>query len=447
MEEILKIVLDLIENEKDYQKLHDSLIEIHPYDIASIFDKLSIQERHEIYEALDSKEIADIFEYIEDEALVLLFLDEMSKRDGAEILNEMEPDDAADILKNEEASKYLEFLDTESKDEITYLIEQSEDTAGSIMTTSFITLNDNMLVKDAMKVLFNEANDAEIIDYLYVVSDEKLIGVLDLKALIIARANENIKDIMDSNFVFGNVSDDIYDVSYKIHNYGLYALPILDRGNLVGVITMDDAIDTIDSEIQDDYEKLAGVSDIDMNRGFMSNTMKRLPWLIILLTLSFLVSMVMSIFDEVINSVTVLVFFQTLILGMAGNSGTQSLAVTVRGISNDEYNTKKETFKNILKEFKIGMLNGLIMSLLAFVSSFIFLTVKGYDNKIIICSIISLSMGLSLLTSGFIGSAIPLLLNKLKIDPAVASGPFITTLVDIISIIIYFSLATIMMGV
>lgn len=441
MSELLLEVKKIIEEEKNLEVLHEKLMDVHPYDFAQIFGELTTQERQEIYDVLHPDEIADIIEYIEDNDLVLSILSEMPKREGAEIIDEMERDDAADILKEEGASKYLELLDNESKEELEYLIKHDDGTAASIMTTDYVELALNDDVKDAMRKLFENASEKETIDPLFVTDNGILVGILPLKELIMARSPKAVSEIMDKDFIYSNVDDDIMEASKKIHNYGLYALPILEDGLMKGIITMDDAIDTIDEEVTEDYEKLAGVSDIDESLGFIKNIKSRLPWLLVLLVLSFLVSFVMSGFDEVISQVTVLVFFQTLILDMSGNSGTQSLAVTVRGISNYEYEEKKSIFKKIFKEFRIGLCNGIIMSILAFVSAFIFLSMRNTTNNLQIAFVIAMSMGFALLASGIIGSAIPIILYKLHIDPAVASGPFITTISDIISILIYFSIA------
>lgn len=442
MENLFDKIRLLLEEEHDQERLKEAFLDLHPYDIASILPLLTPQERQDIYEILTYEEIADIFEYIDNNELVISFLDEMSKKEGALIIDEMEPDDAADILKDDGASKYLDLIDEEQKDDVIYLMSHDEDTAGSIMTTNYIELSQNDDVKIAMKKLFQNASESEMIDILYVVEDERLIGTLTLHDLIVARSPKLVGEIMDTNLIYCEVSDDIILASKKIHNYGLYALPILDNGIMKGIITMDDAVDTLEEEAVEDYEKLAGVSDIDENLSFIQNIKKRLPWLLILLVLSFIVSFVESGFDHVISAVTVLVFFQTLILDMSGNSGTQSLAVTVRGVSNNQFGDAQSSLKRIFKEMKIGLLNGFLMCLMAFVSSMIFLSIKNVDGSIYISLVIGISMGLALLSSGVIGATIPILLSKLKIDPAVASGPFITTISDIVAILIYFGLAS-----
>ncbi len=443
MKDKLNYITDLLNNSKD---LHDDLITTHPYDIAVVLSKLSVEERKNIYSALEIRYLADIFEYIEDNKEVLNYFEEMPKIKSAGILEKMERDDAADILKYDSklADKYLRLLSNDAKSEITYLIGHNSDTAGSIMTTNYISIKKSYNVKAAMKSLINQATESEMIDPLFVVDDKgSLTGTINLKDLIVARAQEEISEIMDTNIISSNVTDDIVLASNKIHNYGLYALPILDNGILKGIITMDDALDTLDTEAKEDFEKLAAVGDIDEKLNFFHNFIKRFPWLILLLVLSFIVSIVMSGFNTIISRVTVLVFFQTLILDMAGNSGTQSLAVTVRGISKDEFESKTNILKNIFKEIKIGFLNALILSVLAFVSSYLFLTLNDNSENILFVSVIvGISLGLALMTSGVIGSIIPIILYKLKVDPAVASGPFITTLSDIIAVIIYFSLAT-----
>ena len=443
-------ILDLVKNESSVFNLSQSLKQYHPYDIAKAFLDFSKTERDKIYQALSHEDLADIFEYL-DEVDAANFLKELDIEHGTSVLSEMEVDDAVDIINEleEDASSYLENLELEDQKEISYLSAYEEDTAGSIMTTNYLEVDADWDVKEAMKYLIAEANEAEIVDPLFVSRNNQMVGVLDLKKLIIARTPKKISEIMEENFSFVNTNDSIIDASMKISNYDIYALPVLENQKLVGIITMDDALDVIKDEVDDDLEKMASIGEIKEGRTTLFKTLAaRIPWLILLLILGLLTANVIGAYEDVIKQVTTLALFQTLILDMAGNVGTQSLAVTIRGLSRKNLDSKSKTRKHLLKELKISIINSFLLGILAFIVSYIFLLVNGDEtiNIIMICLIIGLAIFISLILSGLFGTLVPIIFDKLKIDPAVASGPFITTLNDLISVTVYFSLAIILLG-
>ncbi|MDD3171293.1 MAG: magnesium transporter [Bacilli bacterium] len=444
-------IYNLIRNEKDVLKLSESLKLYHPYDIARVFLDLDIDDRKTLYKALSSEELADIFEYL-DEADAAAFLKEMDIDSSSSILGEMETDDAADVINemSDDASLYLNKLDVEDKKNLSYLTTHKDDTAGSIMTTNFLQIESDWDVKEAMKFLVTEANEAEIIDPLFVSKENKLVGIIELKDLIIARSPKKISEIMHENYVFINTTDSIIDASTKINNYDIYALPVLDGQKLVGIITMDDALDVIEDEATDDYEKMAILGEeVTGKHVIIKSLISRLPWLILLLILSLLISNVIGIYEDVIKQVTVLIFFQTLILDMAGNIGTQALAVTIRSLGRHELDTNKRIRKHFLKEFKISLFNSFLLGVLAFLVCFIFLKLRNTPDVDImaVSFVVSLAMMIALILSGLLGTLMPTLFYKLKIDPAVASGPFITTLNDLISVVVYFNLAMIFLNI
>ncbi len=443
-------ILDLVKHESSVFNLSQSLKQYHPYDIAKAFLDFSVEERKKIYHALSYEDLADIFEYL-DEVDAVIFLKELDINQGSSILSEMETDDAVDIINEleEDASSYLENLEFEDKKALNYLRTYEEDTAGSIMTTNYLEVNADWDVKEAMKYLITEADEAEIIDPLFVSRDKKLVGILDLKKLIIARTPKKISEIMNENFSFVNTNDSIVEASSKISNYDAYALPVLENQTLVGIITMDDALDVIQEEADEDLEKLANIGEAKEGKTTLFKTLAtRIPWLIILLVLSSLVANVIGIYENLIKQVTVLVLFQTLILDMAGNLGTQSLAVTIRSLGRKELNSSTKIRKYFSKEFKISLINSFLLGILAFVVSYLFLLVNNNQiaDNTIISLIVSLSIFISLVLSGLFGTTIPIIFEKLKIDPAAASGPFITTLNDLISVTIYFNLAMLLLG-
>ena len=439
---------DILLKEKNIKILREKLSDYHPYDLALEFISLSKEARMRMYQILDASEMADIFEYIEDKTP---YIDEMSDEYTANVIDEMEVDDAADMLsdlEDQDKSLYLEMMPKESRDELKELISYSDNEAGSIMTTNFLEIDGEMDVKDAMKKLISEATETETIDPLFVTKKGKLIGILSLKDLVVARTPNKIEDIMDKQYSFIVDTDLAMEASRMIQDYGLFALPVVDSENILkGIITIDDAIDVIEDESNEDYAKMASLSDDETDNSIFESLKKRIPWLLVLSVLSFIVSTVMSQFMGIIESVTVLVFFQTLVLDMSGNAGTQALAVTVRGISKGSYETKKDVILHVLREIRVGFINGIVLGSFAFVVTLLFLLINQYsENNIYMVSlVVGLSMMCVLLISNLSGSLLPLLFNKIHIDPAVASGPFISTLSDVISILVYFSIATIML--
>ncbi|MCI6716459.1 MAG: magnesium transporter [Mollicutes bacterium] len=448
----VKTLINQIHKEQDFVNIHKILIDYHPYDVADAFKRLDEEDRKKIYKALSSTELADIFEYLDEEDAVK-YLEEMNLTEGAKILNQMESDDAADVI-NEMSEEgldkyYLDVLPAEDRNELDTLAKYDEDTAGSIMGTNYIELNTTMDVKDAMRKLVLEANESEVIDPLFVTSDGILKGTINLKDLIIARSPLTIDKIIDKNFIACNVNDEISTVTKKIKDYNLYAIPVLDNDKLVGVITIDDAIDEVVDEIKEDYGMMAGVtSDIDEQTSIFGHMLKRIPWLICLLALSLLISNITSQFEEVIVEVTIFAFFQSLIFDMAGNAGTQSLAVTVRSISRHEMDNGKGIRRHLGKEFLTALITSCILGVITFITSFIYMLIRNDSMYVewLVALIIGGSLSISLLLTEMLGAVVPVFFHKIKVDPAVASGPLITTLSDTISIVVYFGLATAFMS-
>ncbi|MGM9899844.1 MAG: magnesium transporter [Bacilli bacterium] len=446
-------IVEKIRTEKDQCNLRSLLYDYHPYDVAQIFSELNEEERQLFYRTFKPEEIADVFEYI-DEEKVVTYLEEMNLTIGAKILNEMETDDAADVLNEMEEpaliKHYLDVIPEENREELNYLTKHEDDTAGSIMSTNYIEIEVDMDVKDAMKKMVQEASDSELIDPLFVCEKGILKGILTLKDLIVARSPKKIKEIMDdSDLVYCNVDDDISTATNMIRDYGIQALPVVDNMKLVGIITIDDAIDEVVEDVKEDYNKLATVEDETPEKtNIFKSIIHRIPWLVGLLVISLLVSNITSSFEQVIVEVTIFAFFQSMIFDMAGNAGTQSLAVTVRSISRHELDTKKGILKHLGKEFLIALVTALILGTITFVTSYIYMLIRNDANlvKWLVALILSGSLSLSLLVTEMLGSLVPLLFYKIKVDPAVASGPLITTLSDTISILIYFGLATLFLS-
>ena len=367
----------------------------------------------------------------------------------------MDADDAIDVLselEDDQREEIVSLMDKESREDIKAIASFDEDLIGSRMTNNYITILVTDTVKTAMKKVISEAAENDNVSNIFVLDEsEKFYGVLELRELIIARENDSLIKKIKTSYPFFYATDYVEDCINKLREYGLDSYPILDNNNyLLGVITAEDVLEAVDDEMGDDYAKLAGLTqEEEKDDSVFESAKKRLPWLIVLLILGLLVSFSMTGFEKIVASIPLIAFFQTLILDMAGNTGTQSLAVTVRMLSLQE-NSRKSIFKAILKELKIGFINGLVLAIFSFILVFLFMLITQQGIKtdsfyapdaVKAATIISISLLVAMSVSSFIGSLVPVIFLKIKIDPAVASGPFITTVNDVIALLIYYGFA------
>ncbi|MCU1804889.1 magnesium transporter [Cytobacillus firmus] len=439
------LLIQSLQNE-EIDIFRNEFLDMHPYDQASFFKDLDEDIRAKIYLYLSPEEMAALFENLEiEEEDYKDVLAEMNPHYAADMLSEMYADDAVDVLNEldkDQVVSYLTIMDDESAKEIKDLLHYEEYTAGSIMTTEFVSLSANQTVRSAMYILKNEAPRAETIYYVYVVNDEKkLIGVISLRDLIVSDDDTMISEITNDRVVSVSVGEDQEEVARKIKDYNFLAVPVVDfQNHLLGIITVDDVMDVMEEEASDDYSKLAAVSDMDhIDRNPVSAARKRLPWLIILLFLGMLTASLIGRFENTLDKVAILAVFIPLIAGMAGNTGTQALAVAVRGIATGDLE-KENKWKLVIREAGTGLINGGICGILV---TFIVYFWKG---NFFLGVLVGVSILFTLIVATLAGALIPLLMHRMKIDPAVASGPFITTINDLISILIYFGMATLFMN-
>ncbi|MCT2535668.1 magnesium transporter [Aquibacillus koreensis] len=415
-------------------------LEMHPYDQAKIFEEQPEDIRLIIYTYLSPEETAEVMEHVERDQVEELVA-EMNPSYAANVLAEMSTDDAVDILneldKNKVAS-FLTIMDKNSSDEIKALLHYEEKTAGSIMTNEFVVVQTKQTVKEAMRHLRKEAPEAETIYYIYVVDVEKrLVGVISLRDLIIAEGDWLISDVMSDRIVSVPVGEGQEDIAQMMRDYDFLALPVVDfQNHLLGIITVDDIMDVMEQEASDDYSKLAGVSDMDgRDENSFVSAKKRLPWLIILLFLGMFTASIIGRFEATLDQVAILAVFIPLIAGMAGNTGTQALAVAVRGIATGEINNSSIS-KILVREAGTGIITGISCGVL------VTLIVYVWKGDVFLGLLVGISIMATLVVATIAGALVPIIMNHFKIDPAVASGPFITTINDIISILIYFGMAT-----
>ena len=426
--------------------MREQLLTYHENDIAAALDLLKKEDRYRLYSVLNPETLADVLEYSE---RINEYVGELNLRKRAEVLAHLEPSVAVDYLQEVEKGERAAIIDLmpdDAKQEISLLSSFDEDEIGSRMTTNFVMIHMGISVRQAMRELVEQAADNDNISTIYVADDDGIFaGAIDLKSLIIAREGTELDSIIMTSYPYVYANELIEDCIERIKDYSEDSIPVLDQENrLKGVLTAQDVAELIDDEMGEDYARLAGLTaEEDLQEPLSMSIVKRLPWLLVLLGLGLVVSSVVGLFEAVAAGLTIIVAFQSLILDMAGNVGTQSLAVTIRVLMDDQCTGRQKLYL-VAKEAKIGLCNGLILGCLSilFIGLYLLL-VKGeaahFAFSISLCAGAALALSMSL--SSISGTTIPILFKGLGVDPAVASGPLITTVNDLIAVVTYYGLA------
>lgn len=429
-------LVQYIEN-NDKDAFLNSFDELHTFDQAIFYVSLTAQLRHQIIDWLKPVELADIFDEIDPEDVDFNdLLSEMSPHYAAEMLAEMYTDNAVDLmsdLDSKQLALYLSLMPKKSAEEIKRFLKYDDDTAGSLMSTEFIAINQQLSIGQAMVEVKQAAQEAEQINYIYILDDNGvLVGVISLKSLIVWPDAAKVAEVMDTNLITVSPADDQEEVAKIMADYNFVAIPVVAEQKMVGMITVDDIVDVIDEEAAEDYSRLAGVDVVTLEDNPIKSAMKRLPWLIGLIFLGMGTASVIDGYNYLVAETSILAVFISLITGTAGNAGTQSLAVAVRRIALQE---KKSIFKSLLIEILIGVMIGILAGVT------IFLVILIWKNNLLLGIAVGLAMSVAILVANVAGAFIPLIMDKVGVDPAVASGPFISTLSDLTSVIIYFNVA------
>ena len=426
--------------------MRERLRSYHEKDIAAALELLKKEERSKLYRILDTGTLADVLEYTEGSEE---YFGELSVRRQVEILSRQEPSAAAAYLQRMEKPQramLLELMDDETRREITLLSSFDEDEIGSRMTTNYISIHAGISVRQAMRELVEQAAENDNVSTIYVVDgDGTLAGAIDLKDLIIARETTQLEAITMTSYPYVYASEQIEDCIERIKDYSEDSIPVLDAENkLRGVLTSQEITQLVDDELGEDYAKLAGLSaEEDLQEPLKKSIGKRLPWLVILLGLGLVVSSVVGLFEGVVAHLTIIISFQSLILDMAGNVGTQSLAVTIRVLMDEQLSGRQKLFL-VGKEARVGLANGAILGVLSFALIGLYLIVLKGQTAVFAFSVsfcIGAALVASILLSSVCGTVVPLIFKKLNIDPAVASGPLITTINDLVAVVTYYGLA------
>ena len=442
--EFIEQVTVLIESKNDHD-LELLLNDLHHADIAEILDELDFDDATHIFKILDSEKTAEILLELDDD-LRENILSRLSSKEIAEELDELETNDAADIIaelsQKQKEEVISELQDVEHAKDIVDLLRYDEDTAGGIMHKELVKVNENWNVLTCVKEMRIQAENISRVHSIYVVDDEeRLKGRLSLKDLLTTSTKTPIKDIYITKLNFAKVDDEDVEVARIMQKYDLEAIPVVDElGRLVGRITIDDILDVIKDEADKDYQLAAGISqDVEADDSILELTRARLPWLVLALLGGFITVSVLGLFEGAMKEHGKLFFFTPLIAAMAGNVGVQSSAIIVQGLANNTLSGS--VFRRLIKEISLSLLNGAILATILFVGGHFLLDLQYIEGMIVSVALISV-----IIIASLIGTFIPLLLDKFGIDPALATGPFIATSNDICGILIYFTIAKMVLG-
>ncbi len=445
-------IISIIRSNDSPRVMLKKLEDYHGNDLAGVMADLSQQERKKVFRVCSGDMLAEVFEYLEENDAGA-YLNEMDLKKAAAVVSLLETDTAVDVLREierEKRSLIIDALSPEVRKEISLIASFDEDEIGSRMTTNCIIITDDLSVKQAMSELVRQAEENDNITTIFVVDEnEEFYGAIDLKELITARSTRTLESLIMTSFPYVYANEEIGECIEKLKDYSEDLIPVLDNSSrLLGVITAKSLIEVVDDEMGEDYVMFAGLTaEEDLQEPLKESMKKRLPWLLVLLCLGLLVSGVVGAFEKVISQLTLIMAFQSLILDMAGNVGTQSLAVTIRVLT-DENLTFGQKMHLVAKETRVGLSNGILLGILSFAAVGLYIMIfkhraAGFSFAVSGC--IGISLMLAMLISSAVGTLIPLFFKKIKVDPAVASGPLITTVNDLVAVVTYYGLSWVLL--
>ena len=446
LEEIVEELIKLIETKK-LKELKNYLETINSADFPSIFEEIDDHEKTiMIYRLLAKEKAAEVFVELDHDVQEEL-INRLTDAEIKNVMNEIYMDDATDLVEEMPSNvvkRILANTKPANRKIINELLKYPEDTAGTLMTTEFIDLKENMTVKDAFDFIKNKGMKKETVYNCYVLTvDRKLLGVIDIKDLLIADRDELVKDIMDENVLKADTLVDQEEIIKMFDKYDCVALPIVDQEErLVGIITIDDAIDVLQEETMEDFEKMAAIAPSDdtyLKTSAFKHAKNRIVWLLVLMISSMITGAIIENFEAAISSLPILVAFIPMIMGTGGNSGSQSSTLTIRGLAVDEISTK-DVFKVMLKEFIVAIIVGIA---LAIVNS---IRIMIQYNDVKIAFTVSLTLMFTVILAKQLGGILPILAKKLKLDPALMASPLLTTVVDTVSVLLFFTISTLVFG-
>lgn len=438
-------ILELL-SERNYPALRAVLSEMNPADIATVFDEIEAKDIPLLFRMLPKELAADTFTYIDSDMQKNL-IEAFSDRELREVINELFMDDTVDLIEEMPAnvvSKILRNVDSETRTLINELLNYPKDSAGSIMTTEYVALKETMTVKEAFAHIRRVGVDKETIYNCYVINNRKLVGLVSVKDLLIANYEDKIEDIMETNVISVDTHEDQEVVANMFNKYDFIAIPVVDKENrLVGIVTFDDAMDVIHEENKEDMEAMAAILPSDktyMKTGVWETWQKRIPWLLLLMVSATFTGKIITYFENALGTYVVLTAFIPMLMGTGGNAGSQSSVTVIRGLSTNEISIS-DIWRVMWKEFRVSILCGVTLAVAGLIKVIL---IDKVDFTVAL--VVSVTLCCTVLVAKLIGCILPILVKKLGFDPAVIVSPFITTAVDAISLLIYFNVATILLG-
>ena len=438
MEEILSLI-----KEKQYTRLRQELLDWNEADIAAVLEEIPAEERLRIFRILPKAQAADVFAYlpIETEQQIITSL---TDREATNIINNLMADDAADLMEEMPAGvvkKLLANADSETRRDINHLLRYPEDSAGSIMTVEFVDLKDNLTVQESIDRIRRIGIDSETTNVCYVTDPGRhLVGTVSIRELLLHSMDYHIADFMNDNVIYVNTLMDQEEVARMFQKYDFTTMPVVDNeGRLVGIITIDDVVDILQEETTEDIEKMAAILPTDkpyMKTGVLETFKKRIPWLLLLMISATVTGKIITHYEEALGAYVVLTAYIPMLMDTGGNAGGQASVTIIRGLSLDEIEWK-DIFKVVWKEIRVAFFCGITLA----VANFAKITLLDHVS-IGVCLVICLSLIVTVFFAKIVGCSLPMIAQKIGFDPAVMASPFITTIVDALSLMIYFQFAT-----
>ena len=445
METNLEIIKDLLTNKK-YNELKKILNELNSADIPGILEEFDKEDVIRIFRLLSKEQAGEAFSYMESDMREKL-LEDLTDRELKRVIDELFMDDTVDLIEEMPSNvvkRILKLVNKEDRNTINELLKYPEDSAGSIMTTEFIDLKENMTAEQALKRIRRIGTDSETIYTCYVLTEKRILkGIINIKDILIAPKEKLIKELMETNIISANTLEDQEEVAKKFDKYDFYALPVVDNENrLVGIITVDDAINVLQDEAQEDFEKMAAITPTEdgyFETSVWKHAKNRIVWLLILMLSAAITGNILAQYEAAFAVAPLLVAFIPMIMGTGGNCGSQSSTLIIRGLATDEIKLK-DIFRVIWKEIRVAFIVGVALAIV----NAIRVIVQYRDIQLAV--VLGITLIVTTIISKVLGCVLPMLAKRLKLDPAIMAAPLITTLVDVCSILVYFQVATSIMG-
>ena len=445
METNLEKIKDLLTNKK-YNELKKILNELNSADIPGILEEFDKEDVIRIFRLLSKEQAGEAFSYMESDMREKL-LEDLTDRELKSVIDELFMDDTVDLIEEMPSNvvkRILKLVNKEDRNTINELLKYPEDSAGSIMTTEFIDLKENMTAEQALKRIRKIGTDSETIYTCYVLTEKRILkGIINIKDILIAPKEKLIKELMETNIISANTLEDQEKVAKKFDKYDFYALPVVDNeSRLVGIITVDDAINVLQDEAQEDFEKMAAITPTEegyFETSVWKHAKNRIVWLLILMLSAAITGNILAQYEAAFAVAPLLVAFIPMIMGTGGNCGSQSSTLIIRGLATDEIKLK-DISRVIWKEIRVAFIVGVALAIV----NAIRVIIQYRDIQLAI--VLGITLIVTTIVSKVLGCVLPMLAKRLKLDPAIMAAPLITTLVDVCSILVYFQVATSIMG-